>query len=49
LDNTQVTAPDITRGSKETLLPLEAPAIEAARELFIPEEDNEPVDIMKII
>jgi hypothetical protein len=49
LDNTQVTALDITRGSEETSLPLEAPAIEAAQELFIPEEDNKPVNIMKII
>lgn len=48
LDNTQRNAPDITRNSEQPSLPLEAPAIEAVRELFRPEED-EPADIAKII
>ena len=48
-DNTQRNAPDITRDSEQPSLPLEAPAIEAARELFRPEEEDEPADIAKII
>jgi hypothetical protein len=50
-DKTLRTAPDITRDSEQPSLPLEAPAIEATRELFVPEEDNTPAesDIKKII
>jgi hypothetical protein len=44
----QGSTPGITRDSEEPLLPLEAPEIEAARELFLP-KDDEPADIMKII
>jgi hypothetical protein len=48
-DNAQRTTPDITRDSEQPSLPLDAPAIEAARVLFLPEEDNNPADIIEII
>lgn len=44
----QGSTPGITRDSEEPLLSLKAPEIEAARELFLP-KDDEPADIMKII
>ena len=50
-DDAQRYTPDITSDSEQPSLPFEAPAIEAARELFLPEEDgrDEPADIMNII
>jgi hypothetical protein len=48
-DDSQRSTPDITRDSEQPSLPLEAPDIEAARELFLPEEEDEPADIMEII
>jgi len=45
----QRSSPDLASDSKQLLLPLEAPAIEAIRELFLPEEEDKPADIIKII
>ena len=45
----QSTILEWTRDSEQSLLPPEAPDIEATREAFAPEEDTEPPDIMKII
>jgi hypothetical protein len=45
----QSTVPDLTRDLEQPLLPLEGPAIEATQEVLRLEENNEPVDIMKII
>jgi hypothetical protein len=48
-DNAQRTTPDITRDSEQPSHSLDVPAIEAAQVLFLPEEDNDPADIMEII
>ena len=48
-DDLQRSISDITRNFEQPSLPLEAPNIEAMQELFLPEEEDEPVDIMEII
>ena len=48
-ENTQRSTPDMTRDSEDPSLPSDAPSVEAARELFRPEEDDKPADIMRII
>ncbi len=49
-EDVQRSTPGITRDSEQPSLPLEAPAIEATRELFQQDDDDdEPADITKII
>ena len=47
-EEAQSTIPEVTRDSEQSSLPPEAPAIEAAREAFAPEEHTEPPNIMNI-
>jgi hypothetical protein len=49
LEEAQSTIPEIMEDSEQPSLPPEVAAIEAAREVFAPEEDTGPPDIMKII
>jgi hypothetical protein len=48
-EDAERSAPDITRDSEQPSLPSDAPVIEAAQELFLQKEDEEPMDINKII
>ena len=48
-ERAQKSTPDITDDSEQPSLPSEGRAIEAMRDLFLPEEEDEAVDIIKII